>query len=147
MFQFSMQTALDVRAKQEKVKMKEMALALSLQQRLESQIEEIDQAVTHSDRNFGLAKKAGTFTILDFKMVDGFRQKKALDRGLLVAKHKEAAAFTEKRRLELVEASKKRKTLEILRDRELARFTAKMARLEREFSDETASNQFAMNHR
>ena len=142
-----MQTALDVRGKQEKVQMKEMALALAAQQEIESQIEAVDLEVQGSNQQMNQQKHQGAFTIDQFRFLDHFKQKKRLERGRFVAQHKEAVVQTETKRLALVEASKKRKTLEILRDRELTRFQAKTAKWEREFVDEVASNQFSQKQR
>ena len=147
MFKFSMQTALDVRGKQEKIKMKEMAVALAVQQALQSELDEIDQAVNTSIEQVNQDKHQATFSVDQFRFMDQFKQKKRLERGRVVAKHKEAAHETEQRRLGLVEAAKNRKTLEILRDREMDRFQAKQVKFEREFADEVASNQFVQQHR
>lgn len=127
--------------------MKEMALALADQQALEAQLSQIDQDVDDSSNQLDQQKHGSSFSIDQFRFMDQFRQKKRLERGQVVAKHKEAAAETEVKRLSLVESSKNRKTLEILRDRELSRFQAKQVKFEREFADEVASNQFVQQHR
>ena len=147
MFQFTMQTALDVRGRQEKIKMKEMALALSSQQRLEEEIARIDQALLNSNEQVDQKKHQALYSVEQIQFYEQFKQKKRLERGRVVVMHKEAVEKTEQQRLELVKAAKKRKTLEILRDREQLRFQAKQVRYEREFSDEVASNQFAQNRR
>ncbi|MDT8447043.1 MAG: flagellar FliJ family protein [bacterium] len=147
MFKFSMQTALDVRGKQEKIQMKEMAQRLAVLQAIEAQMTAIQDQMDASASQLGQAKQAGQINLGDFKFLDQFRFKKRQELGRLEARRKEAAAATEKARLALVEAAKKRKTLEILSDREKDRYEKRLARLERQFLDETATNLFTMQQR
>ena len=49
------------------------------------------------------------------------------------------------KREELVEASRKRRTMEILKDRDLEQYRSKLARLETESMDEIASNHWSLN--
>tara|TARA_B100000929_G_scaffold40134_1_gene28712 strand:- start:234 stop:668 length:435 start_codon:yes stop_codon:yes gene_type:complete len=52
---------------------------------------------------------------------------------------------TEAKREELVEASRKRRTMEILKDRDLEQYRSKLAKLETESMDEIASNHWSLN--
>ena len=52
---------------------------------------------------------------------------------------------TEAKREELVEASRKRRTMEILKDRDLEQYRSKLAKLETESMDEIASNYWSLN--
>ena len=52
---------------------------------------------------------------------------------------------TEAKREELVEASRKRRTMEILKDRDLEQYRSKLAKLETESMDEIASNYWHLN--
>ena len=52
---------------------------------------------------------------------------------------------TEAKREELVEASRKRRTMEILKDRDLEQYISKLAKLETESMDEIASNYWHLN--
>ena len=51
----------------------------------------------------------------------------------------------EAKREELVEASRKRRTMEILKDRDLEQYRSKLAKLETESMDEIASNYWSLN--
>ena len=51
----------------------------------------------------------------------------------------------EAKREELVEASRKRRTMEILKDRDLEQYRSKLAKLETESMDEIASNYWHLN--
>ena len=51
----------------------------------------------------------------------------------------------EGKREELVEASRKRRTMEILKDRDLEQYRSKLAKMETESMDETASNHWSLN--
>ena len=52
---------------------------------------------------------------------------------------------TEAKREELVEASRKRRTMEILKDRDLEQYRSKLAKMETESMDEIASNHWSLN--
>ena len=51
----------------------------------------------------------------------------------------------EAKREELVEASRKRRTMEILKDRDLEQYRSKLAKIETESMDEIASNHWSLN--
>ena len=51
----------------------------------------------------------------------------------------------EAKREELVEASRKRRTMEILKDRDLEQYRSKLAKMETESMDEIASNHWTLN--
>jgi len=51
----------------------------------------------------------------------------------------------EAKREELVEASRKRRTMEILKDRDLEQYKSKLAKIEIESMDEIASNHWSLN--
>ena len=51
----------------------------------------------------------------------------------------------EAKREELVEASRKRRTMEILKDRDLEQYRSKLAKMEIESMDEIASNHWSLN--
>ena len=52
---------------------------------------------------------------------------------------------TEAKREELVEASRKRRTMEILKDRDSEQYRSKLAKMETESMDEIASNHSSVN--
>jgi len=147
MFRFSMQTALDVRGKQEKLKMKELAEKLAVQHGLQSGIDDIDTGIRNADQQMNQAKQSGLINLSNLRQIEGYKHRMRVDRGRLEAKLKEAVVAAEAKRMELIEAAKKRRTLEILRDREKDRYDAHLAKLERAFTDETATNQFVQQQR
>ena len=57
----------------------------------------------------------------------------------------EIATRAETKREELVEASRKRRTMEILKDRDLERYRSKLEKMETESMDEIASNHWSLN--
>ena len=57
----------------------------------------------------------------------------------------EIDARAEAKREELVEASRKRRTMEILKDRDLEQYRSKLAKMEIESMDEIASNHWSLN--
>ena len=57
----------------------------------------------------------------------------------------EIDARAEAKREELVEASRKRRTMEILKDRDLEQYRSKLAKMETESMDEIASNHWSVN--
>ena len=57
----------------------------------------------------------------------------------------EVALRAEAKREELVEASRKRRTMEILKERDLKQYKNKLAKMETEAMDEVASNHWCLN--
>ena len=57
----------------------------------------------------------------------------------------EIDARSETKREELVEASRKRRTMEILKDRDLEQYKSKLEKMETESMDEIASNHWSLN--
>ena len=147
MFRFSMQTALDVRGKQEKVKMKELAEKLAVQTDLEQGIDEIDQGLIESDQHMNQAKQAGLINLSTLRQIEGYKQRMHIQRSRLEVQLSEAKGIADAKRMELIDAARKRRTLEILSEREESRFYARLERLERAFTDETATNQFVQQQR
>ena len=142
MFNFSLQTALEVRHRLERLKMKDLAEKLAVQQGLEQEILEIREHIADQDGHLGEHKRAGMINILEMRMLYQFKDKMNIDLGGLNGRLKQALVEVEEKRVLLVESSRQRKTLEILREKELIRYNKKIAREEMIQMDEAASNQF-----
>ena len=140
MFQFSLETALNVRARQEKVKMKEMAEKLAIRQKIVDHMEQLDSGLATQVQELDHKKRAGEISITDLKNQEAFKSYVKTKLGGLNIDLNEADALVEEKRQALVDASRKRKTLEILEEREKKRYEAKLARSERMLMDEVASN-------
>ena len=111
MFRFSLQKALEVRERVEKVRMKEMAEKLARQKGIEYQIESIQDKIAGQDSQANQAKHLGRIDVNQLKMLIAFKAKKKLELNGLNQAFQKAVAETEARRLALVEASRQRKTL------------------------------------
>lgn len=142
MFHFSLQTALDVREQQEKVKMKELAETLSAEQKIRVRIDDIQQNLIESERRLDQQKSEEKFNINILKYHFGFKTRMDLVLTGLDLSLKEAQIETNKKRHLLVEASRTKKTLEILKEKEKKRILAKIARQEQIEMDEIAGNFF-----
>lgn len=145
MFRFSLQVALDARERQEKIKMKELAEALSAEQGIIGQINQVHENTKRADQELNRTKKMKQLSIEHMKYLSQFKQRMKVvltdyHQKLEVAKKRVA-----ERQHALLEASKKRKTLEILKEKEYRKFTEKITRIERKNMDEIAGNMFIQN--
>ncbi len=145
MFRFSLQTALEVRKKQEKIRLKELAEKIAIEQEIKQTIAEIEEQTAYAERDVNSKKNDRLFTIGQLRHLTSFKKRKKLE----LADHSQRLELAKKRveekRNNLVQASRARKTLEILRDREERRYSEKNARIERKQEDEIAGNQFFLN--
>ncbi len=145
MFRFSLQKALEVRARVERMKMKGLAEKLAIQQELETAIKEIRTKTAGQDGLLNAHKKQGRIDLIEWRMLQQFKDKMQVDLSGLNNKLSHAAQAVEEKRLELVEASRQRKTLEILREKEERRYQKKMTHFELLQADEAAGNYFLLN--
>ena len=145
MFQFSLQTALDVRLRQEKIKMKDLAEKVAIEQSIKNQIDGTKNRAFQSDISLNQKKQAGSFTIQELKMQSSFKARTKLELADYYQKLELAHQAVEEKQNILIQASRARKTLEILKEKELKRFMEKIAQLERKHMDEIAGNQFQRN--
>ena len=140
MFKFSLQTALDVRARQEKIRMKELSEKIAVQQSIQTEINGINSNLTTQDGQQDESKRAGRIDIMQMRMLQNFKQKSKLDLGKLGSKMEVAGQEVEEKRQNLVDASRLRKTLEILREKEQKKYNKWIAGLEQEMLDEVGGN-------
>jgi len=142
MFHFSLQTALDVRERQEKIKMKELAETLSVEQEIQGRINYIHESLKKSETSLDRQKEEGKLDLDQMKYLFAFKSRMDIALTQLDNSMTEANAETSKRRDSLVEASRAKKTLEIIKDKEKKRTLVKIARIERMEMDEIAGNLF-----
>ncbi len=141
-FKFSLQTALDVRLREEKIKMKELAEKLAIEQIIIKKMNTIREDTQKAELNLESRKHAGQLTIISIKALSDFKSKMTFD---LADQQQQLELASEQVRLKqnlLIEASKRRKTLEILMEKEKKRVLAEIALRERKSMDEIAGNQF-----
>ena len=138
MFHFSLHTALDVRERQEKIKMKELAETLSIEQEIQGKIDYIHQSLNKSETSLNRQKDEGKLDIDQMKYLFAFKSRMDIALVELNNSMTEAYVETRKRRDALVEASRAKKTLEILKEKEKKRVLAKIAHRERIEMDEIA---------
>ena len=142
MFQFSLQTALDVRERQEKIRMKDFADKLAIEQRIQDQIDGIQKRMAEVEQNMNSSKVRGDVRVDQFRFLTSFKDKAKLDLAEKNQQLRLAKAETKIKQEILIEASRARKMLEILKEKEMKRLREKIARRELKFMDEIAGNHF-----
>jgi len=147
MFKFSLQTALNVRSRQEKLKMKALAEKLAVEQGIQSQIEQILQNTKESESNLNHAKESRIFSVDQMLFLSRFKNKMKVDLSKCHEELEGAKKEVWDKQQDLIEASKKKKTLEILKEKEEKRYLENIANIERRSMDEIAGNQFVQKTR
>ncbi|MCG8334797.1 MAG: flagellar export protein FliJ [Proteobacteria bacterium] len=142
MFRFSLQVALDVRERQEKVKMKELAEALSVRQGIANEIDTIHENTRNADRNLDNMKRSQSFDLEQMRFLSRFKSRMKVVLAHCHERLEKAEVVVAERQQALIQASKARKTIEILKEKELKRFKEKITRIERKSMDEIAGNLF-----
>ncbi len=127
--------------------MKELAEKLAAEQAIVNQIEQIKNDTKLADSNMNSTKYAGILSAEQMKLLSQFKGRMKVVMGqcqesLAIAKNEVA----EKQKV-LIEASRAKKTLEILKDKEMKRAMEKIAMFERKNMDEIAGNIFVQNQR
>lgn len=142
MFRFSLQVALDVRSRQEKIKMKDLAEALAVQQGIENEIDTIHENTRRAEKDLDSMKHSNQFDLEQMKFLSQFKSRMKVVLADCHQRLVKAAEMVAARQHDLIQASKARKTLEILKEKELKRFKEKISRIERKSMDEIAANRF-----
>lgn len=145
MFRFSLETALSVRARQEKVSMKELAQKLAHEKSILDKMDSMKGEVQKRDKDLDERKREGRFSIEELRNQENFKRLTETRLGGLGAELAKAQEEVQEKRQALVLAAQKRKTLEILEAREKKRYEAKVARAERMLMDEIASSRHHKN--
>ncbi|MDH5560120.1 MAG: flagellar export protein FliJ [Deltaproteobacteria bacterium] len=145
MFRFSLETALSVRKKQEKIKMKELAEKLSIEHNILNRISQIKDHVWKAEDKSNESKMSKSFTIDQLRHLSYYKDKMKVELGFCGQELIKAKKEVEEKQQALIQASKARKTIEILRDKEFKRYLAKISHDERVAMDEIAGNLFVRN--
>lgn len=140
MFRFSLQTALDVRSRQEKIKMKELAEKLTIEREIQQRIEDVNVSLLQADDNLNAMKQSGGVMIEQMKFLSHFKARMKVVQAKNHVQLTSIKAEVSKKQQALIEASRAKKTLEILRDKEEKRFLEKITSIERKSMDEIAGN-------
>ncbi|MBF0278012.1 MAG: flagellar export protein FliJ [SAR324 cluster bacterium] len=136
---FSLQTALDVRERIEKLKQKEFAEQLQIAQEIKSRIDACDSELQQSRHEVNQMKNRG-FTIGHLQFHDQFKKRIAQQTEVLEQQLVEQNELLEVNQKNLLKATQDRRALEILKEKELTRAREKQERTERTEMDEIAQN-------
>ncbi|MBI4084235.1 MAG: flagellar export protein FliJ [Candidatus Lambdaproteobacteria bacterium] len=139
MFQFSLQSVLDVRERLEKLRYKEYSTVLLERQRLESEIDRRQGAMERAAQGADEQRRLGR-SALPLQLHDQYRKRLQNEVVRLRQQVKDQEQQLEAKRKQLVEARRAHRALEILRDKEHDRYESELARRERITMDEVASN-------
>lgn len=140
MFRFSLQTVLDVRTRQERIKYKEYSQELIRQQALLGRIHALENDLRRAGQSMDQMRQGSGVTAYPLQMHTMFRQRVASEIAVLQQQLREQEEALEAKRQELVQARRDYRTMEILRDKERVRYDAEEARRERNVMDEAAAN-------
>lgn len=146
MFRFSLQTALEVRERQEKVKQKDFAEAKSIEQQIQQRIDDLDLQIAKAREQLNQNKLAGIFSLDQMRFQDAFEARIESEKLIMHQRLSEARKLVDEKRELLIQASRATKTLEILREKEQKKYWEKVAREEQKQLDEIAGNAFIMNN-
>jgi flagellar export protein FliJ len=147
MYKFSLQIALNVRARQEKMKMKDLAEKLAVEHGIQNQINKIHEDTQNAESGMNQAKQAQTFTIRQLKSLSGFKGRMKYTLALRTQELEAAKKEVAEKQQALIEASKLKRTLEILKEKEEKKYLEKISTMQRKNMDEIAGNQFALKRR
>lgn len=139
MFNFSLQTILEVRKRLERIKYKEFSSVLLERQQLAAQMDGRKDRLAGAAGVMDKFKQSATSTA-PLQIHDRFRERIKNELKLLSEQLREKEQTLEVKRKELVEARRAHRTLEILRDKERNRYEMGQARQERTVMDEIAAN-------
>ncbi|MGA1597738.1 MAG: flagellar export protein FliJ [bacterium] len=136
---FSLQTALKVRERLEKMYQKALAEELQAEQRIQRQQDLVQEAMADNLSRTNQAKQQG-FTVMELQMSQHFERR--LERILEVTdehlrRQQQVVAL---KRQELTRASQKKRVLEILKEKQEREHYEEMERQERASADEIAQN-------
>ncbi len=139
MFNFSLQTILEVRKRLERIKYKEFSSVLLERRQLAAQMDGRKDRLASAAGAMDKFKRSAPSTA-PLQIHDRFRERIKNELTLLSEQLREKEQTLEMKRKELVEARRAHRTLEILRDKERNRYEMGLARQERTVMDEIATN-------
>ena len=136
---FSLETALKVRERLEKLYQKALAEQVQLEQQHRDRKKLIQEALDIHNNDLDKAKAEGV-TISQLLMGGNFQQRIKQHLELTQAQLDEQLEVVELKRNELTQATQKKRVLEILKEKEIEKFKVETERLERLEADEIAQN-------
>ena len=136
---FSLETALKVRGRLEKLYQKALAEQVQLEQQHRDRKKLMQEALDVHNDDLDKAKADGV-TINQLLMVGNFQQRIKQHLELTQAQLNEQLEVVELKRHELTQATQKKRVLEILKEKEIEKFKAETERLESLEADEIAQN-------
>ena len=136
---FSLETALKVRERLEKLYQKALAEQVQLEQQHRDRKKLIQEALVIHNNDLDKAKAEGV-TISQLLMGGNFQQRIKQHLELTQAQLDEQLEVVELKRHELTQATQKKRVLEILKEKEIEKFKVETERRERLEADEIAQN-------
>ena len=136
---FSLETALKVRERLEKLYQKALADEVQAEQQYNEKLELMSSALDVHNKDLDDAKENG-LTISQLILGGHFQQRIGQQMELIEYQLKEQQEVVDLKRHELTLATQKKRVLEILKDKENKKFIDEMERLERLEADEIAQN-------
>ena len=136
---FSLETALKVRERLEKLYQKALAEQVQLEQQHRDRKKLMQEALEIHNNDLDKAKSDGV-TINQLLMGGNFQQRIKQHLELTQAQLDEQLEVVELKRHELTQATQKKRVLEILKEKEIEKFKVETERLERLEADEIAQN-------
>ena len=136
---FSLETALKVRERLEKLYQKALAEQVQLEQQHRDRKKLIQEALDIHNNDLDKAKAEGV-TISQLLMGGNFQQRIKQHLELTQAQLDEQLEVVELKRHELTQATQKKRVLEILKEKEIEKFKVETERLERLEADEIDQN-------
>ena len=136
---FSLETALKVRERLEKLYQKALAEQVQLEIKHRDQKKLMEDALAIYNNDLDKSKAAG-LTINQLLMGENFQQRIKQHLKLNQVQLNEQLEVVELKRHELTQATQKKRVLEILKEKENQKFKAETERIERLEADEIAQN-------
>ena len=136
---FSLETALKVRERLEKLYQKALAEQVQLEIKHRDQKKLMEDALVIHNNDLDKSKVAGV-TINQLLMGENFQQRIKQHLELNQVQLNEQLEVVELKRHELTQATQKKRVLEILKEKENQKFKAETERIERLEADEIAQN-------
>ena len=117
MNRFTLQTALDVRSRQEKIRMKELAEKLVVERNIIQQIDDIMDNTAKAESGLNSSKESRTITIDHLRFLNDFKDRMKVVLADCYIRLEAAKQEVHEKQQMLIEASKAKKTLEIFATR------------------------------
>ncbi len=146
MFRFRLQSVLEVRERLARLRQKEFSEVLAVRHAMEAEIEGFRQGLGQAAKYVDQARQS-TVTAHPMELYGNYRRRVTSEIGRIEEQMREQQQELQAKRNDLVEAKRAQRTLEILRDKQQARYAAEEGRKERANMDEIASNYHVFRHK